>query len=377
MATKPTATAVYTSNVVTGLTSLANITRVDWSIGRQNITDQWASGTCRVYGRGNVVNPGGVQPTIGFQMRVRVTDGSNEANFYGWIQDVRQIYGIKTNLDTYEITLEGTFAVSGRNTGTITTVAGASTQNMLTSIRATYYGGDTFDMGGWGSTTSAQTYTGQIADAFTDLLETEQGVMKETGEDIPFLPPTIKATVEIYGRNATGLYQLGSNVFADDGSVYNSITGWKYSDIEFLSQAANYGSKVVVQAAGFADQSSGTGTYAQTFSTINGSATEAANLAGYIKTQLNLAGTVPYRLSFSGASNTASTVFLADRTRIKESCWIKFRGTAYTAVIEGIEFSADASNWECTWYLSSSLANAFLKLDNPILGTLDTNKLGF
>jgi len=69
-------------------------------------------------------------------------------------------------------------------------------------------------------------------------------------------------------------------------------------------------------------------------------------------------------------------VFLADRTRIKESCWIKFRGTAYTAVIEGIEFSADASNWECTWYLSSSLANAFLKLDNPILGTLDTNKLG-
>jgi hypothetical protein len=67
---------------------------------------------------------------------------------------------------------------------------------------------------------------------------------------------------------------------------------------------------------------------------------------------------------------------LSNPKNIKNAVNIKLRGTTYNAVIEGMDFDADPSNWRCTLYLSSSLQNAFLRLDDAVYGKLDTNKLG-
>jgi len=56
---------------------------------------------------------------------------------------------------------------------------------------------------------------------------------------------------------------------------------------------------------------------------------------------------------------------------------VDFRGTTYYSIIEGIELDAGVTDWSCALALSSSLQNAFLKLNNPVFGTLDNNKLGF
>lgn len=375
MATKPTVTVNYKADGYIGLLSASNVQRVDWNVGRSNITDPYSSGTCSVYGRGNILSSG-FPPAIGKDIRVKVKDGATEANFYGVISDVRQIYGIRTTMDTYEIHIDGSYAQLARNVSSITTTAGASTSSLATSIIATLPTSVGVNNGGWGSTTSAQTYTGQNSDPLDVLMATEQGVVVEYGEDQNWLTPVSFITIlNLYGRNATALYSVGSNTLTDDKTTYPSE--YQYSEIEFLSAAQNYGTKVIVNANGLASQSSGTGNYVQSVETINSTTSEAANLAGYIKTQLDLSQTVPVRVSFSGASNTSSTIFLANTNQIKQACTIRFRGQTYTAIIEGLSFSADASNWECNWILSSSLANAFLKLDNTSLGIIGTNKLGF
>lgn len=376
MSTKPFVTVNYKADGYIGLLTLSNVARVDWNVGRSNITDQWSAGTCTVFGRGAILG-GGFPPTIGREMRVQVQDAGSTATFYGLISDVRQIYGIVSTMDTYEVRIEGTYAALARNYGTVTTTAGASTSSMADSIRNTLPSTVGVNGGGWGSTTSAQTYTGQNSDPLDVLMATEQGAVVEYGEDQPWLTPvSFINKITLYGRNASALYQLGFNVMSDTGTSVYGVTPYKYSEIEFLSAAQNYGTKVVVNASGLAEQSSGTGNYVQAINTINSSTSEAANVAGYVKTQLDISQSVPVRLSFSGAGNSNNSVFLANTNQVKQACAIVFRGTTYDAVIEGLSFTADPANWECSWILSSSLQNAFLRLNDTIFGTLDDNKLG-
>jgi hypothetical protein len=125
-----------------------------------------------------------------------------------------------------------------------------------------------------------------------------------------------------------------------------------------------------------ASQSSGSGIYNQSFTSFDSSTTQALNLAGYIRVSLNEASNVPYSITFEGSSATAASIALSNPKNIKNVVNIKLRGTTYNAVIEGMDFDADPSNWRCTLYLSSSLQNAFLRLNDAVYGKLDTNKLG-
>ena len=176
-------------------------------------------------------------------------------------------------------------------------------------------------------------------------------------------------------------------VFSDDltvsSVVINGLTYYlnRYTEIEFLSAAYNLGTKVTVQADGLAEQSSGSGLYAQTVSTINETTSQAADLAGYLKTKFEVSSQVPYALRFSGANQTYAydlALAAADQTANGQAIVVYFRGLTYNCVIEGLQFDVSPqAGWSCTLNLSSSLQNAFLKLDNPIFGTLDNNKLGF
>jgi len=373
MSTKPTVVVSYYDSNITPFGSLPYVQSVSWSSGRSNITDQWSGSTCLITGRSpsSITYP----PQIGNKVRVVVTNGTSTATFYGYVSDWRVLYGITTAYDSYELTIESGYAKAGRGTATITTTAGASTQTMATAIQTALGGSDNVEVSsGWGSTTTAQTLTGQISDTVNQLMATEQGTVIDTGSSFYGAPQSFKTKLGLSGRNDPN---LGAAIlaFSDNPDLNNAA----FSEIEFLSSAQNYGTKVVVQASGLADQSSGTGDYVQTISTINGSTTEAANLAGYVKAELNLATAVPYGLTTTGAVSGGNywAITAADPANIHQGVSITFRGTTYYCILEGLSFSANQTDWRVNLYLSSSTQNAFFRIGNTVYGQLDQNKLGF
>lgn len=187
-------------------------------------------------------------------------------------------------------------------------------------------------------------------------------------------PPDFQPQTIIQGHNSVNLGAY-STTFTDVSADPSNYV--RYTEIQFYSAAYNYGTKVTVQAAGLSDQSSGSGSYTQTFSTINETASQAANLAGYLKAKLDYSANVPYAITFSGAANTQEAVSWADPVYVGYGLVVKFRGNTYNCIIEGVSFSANASDYQATLYLSASLQNAFLRLDNTVYGTLGNNKLGF
>lgn len=386
MGTKPTVTFKYkstdTQNPPYTLTS-GYIQRVDWSIGRQNITDNYSGAGCNVYGRDISVITGANAPAIGDQVEVQILDPSSSPNqgpaFYGFISDIKRIYGQIANLDTWQITIEGPIGRSGRNTMSYSTLAGDNTSLIANAI--VNQNGTLFDGGGGGmATVSTQTLEGQVPDLLNVWQSTEQGYIQEAFGYVTVSagPPVVKTWVpqaRLYPRYG-GTYTTISYNFADDGTSYDGVAAVKFTEIEFLTAAQNYGSKVVVQSDGLADQSSGTGTYVQTVSTISQTTSVAANTAGYLKVILDNNATVPYRLSFSGATNPTTGVPSTAAMAIKQWCRIKFRGNEYFTVIEGADFSATPTDYNIDLYFSSSLQNAFFTLDSVVAGVLNTNKLG-
>jgi hypothetical protein len=376
MATKPEITLSYYTPAITPFAQLSPsyITSVSWSSGRLNITDQWSGSTCLITG----INPTYIADKFQLGNKVRVTvkttGMTTSAVFYGYISDYRAIYGVLPAYDTWELTIESGYAKLGRGSGTVTTTAGTSTSVMADSISTAGGVSNVVERyGPWGSTTSAQTITGQLTGPVNTLMATEQGTVIDSGQSPAVYPASFYPVIGLYGRNATDLY---TNVayFGDDGGGQ-----YPYTEIEFLSSAQNYGTKVTVQADGFADQSSGSGDYIQTISTINSSTSEAANVAGYVKAQLDFAGTVPYSITTTGAAvgTLKEAILLADPTKVHQQITVLFRGTTYNCIIEGLSFYANPTDWRINLYLSSSLQNAFLRLNNATLGQLDLNRLGF
>lgn len=347
---------------------LSDVTGVSFFTGRRAVTDQWQGSSCVVYGRNPEDQDG--QPEIGQSVAIE-WDGPEI--FYGIVRDWRVIYGVTPAYDTWELTLESGWAAAGRSTPSTPPFVNAgnptySLANNIVSVAPVnallvdYTGG----VSAWGSHCSAQSYT-LVSDALTALMETEQGAVRDWGQTLSNVP---RAWTTLYGRNSTALYSQ-TLTFADDG------TADPYTEIEFLSAAYNYGTKVVVNADGLAAQVAGTGDYSQTFSTITYTTSEAANLAAYMLTEFDLATAVPSTLTTTGAQcgSAAETFVAADL--VKQQLQVVFRGNTYDCVIEGISFTANPTNWSVTYNLSSSLQNAFLRLDDPVFGTLDNNRLGF
>ena len=340
---------------------------VSWSGGRQNITDQLVGSTCQIFGRTTLPYP----PSAGGRAKVTLSDGTNTAVYNGYIRDFRVIYGAIPSLDTWELVLEGPLARAGRMVGTISTSANTSTVYFAYQIATVINPpiGVQIATTGWGATTSAQTFTEtQAANLINTLQQTEQGWIYEYsatvigGLDVP--------AIHFDGRNSPG---FGTTVqsFSDTGSAAN------YYEIEFLSSAYNYGTKIVVTSTGLADQTAGSGTYQQTFSTILYSTTEAANTAGYLKLKFDTASAVPYVIRFRQAADSKANLNILQTDKVGQNISILFRGTTYNAIIEGMSVSARPDGWVGELYLSSSLANSFLTLDSTVYGTLDYNKLGF
>lgn len=372
MATKPTVsikfrqpgsstTLTFTANVVTGCS---------WTYGRRNLTDSYQGNTCQVYG----IKPSNVTtwPEIGATVSVVVQDTASAqgaAYFVGVLTDVEIQYGILATLDTFTMSIESPLSRAGRQIATLTTTAGASTYTMANNIDTltpmtinTGYVGSAY----YAFTTSAQTIEQTVLDHVNLWQRTEQGYVNEYGNvDNPDISTMGAVLVGIR------LGPTGSSFFFGDSNPNHG----KYNQIIFQSQADNYSTKVIVNASGFAQQDAGTGSFTYEIDTINGSATEADNLAGYVQTILELNQRTPTSFRFDGTSNSQLAQW-GSFDRHNAQGQITFRGTTYSVFIQGGSFSANASNWECELYVSSAAYAPWLTLDSSTYGIIGTNKLG-
>lgn len=371
MGTKPTVSLQWRTANSSGNTTITtvttNIQRVSWSSGRNSIADQWSAGRCVVSGYQFLAST----PTVGDYARVVVTDGATSSTFYGLIADYAKHYGTTLAMDTFDLTLEGSLAAFGRVTITNNWAAGSnwfypitqlSSQLAPVQVRLPSSSYST-------ETISAFNGTALYGNVVYPAITTGQGVVKEVGDEDWPGANTLSPVVNIYDRNDPNLYQLA-------GTLSDNGTGSKFTAVEFLSTAYSYGSKVTVTPQDVAAQTSGSGLYTQEFSSYDQTTTQALNLAGYIKTSLDSASVVPYSVTLEGASAAAGYIALSNPNKVKAALNIILRGTTYNCVIEGMQFDADPTNWRCTLMLSSSLQNAFLRLDSTTYGKLDTGKLG-
>ncbi len=371
MATKPTITIKFRQpGSGTTLTFTANVvTGCNWSYGRQRITDTFQGHNCQVFG----IKPANVTtwPEIGAAVSVVVTDSatSQTAQFCGSLADVEIQYGTIAALDTFTMLIESPLSRAGRQIGSITTVANDSTYYMADKINAL----TPMDIGvgflmpyQYAFTTSAQTIEQTVTDHVNLWAATEQGRVLEFGDATDPDLATLGATL------------VGTRLGPSTGAFYfgdSNPSHSKYSQLVFQSLADNYSTKVLVNATGFAEQSSGTGSFNYEISTINGSATEAANLAGYVKTSLDVNQRTPTSIRFDGATN-GTVITLGNQGNNNAAGKIDFRGTTYDVGIEGANFSANATNWECELFLSSNAYRPWLILGSATYGILDTNRLG-
>jgi len=376
MTAKPTIAVTFYSPTTTMPSGMA--TGVSWNVGRQNITDQWQGGSCTIYG----VSPSswGTTPIIGKWTKVVVTNNGQTATFWGLVSDYRVIYGWTAAYDTWELTLETGYAVAARKSARyVYANAGESTSNMATRIQS-QMSTLCWNGGGWGTYTSSQSFeSGNIAAAIQTALATDAGYLVETQRP----DATDQPTSIMYGHNSSTL-GVWKGVLSDNLSVnsivVNGTTEYlkRFTSLEFRSAAYNYGTQVVVQASGLAAQYAGSGDYTQTWQTINYTTDESYSLANYYLNKYTLTATVPYTITMTGAANTyADAITYADTTMVGKLIQVNFRSSTYYCIVEGVNFSANQSDWNLTLALSASTANAYLKLDSPVLGTLDNNRLGF
>lgn len=373
MGTRPSVTLEWRTASTTSNTPITTVTtgiqRVQWRSGRNTISDQWSAGSCIISGIGFLSS----EPVIGNYARVTVTDGATSTRFYGLVADYTKNYGLKSTMDTFELRLEGPQAGFGRVTVTsdwtsgflwVSAIAYDAIKLATVQVRlpSSSYSQEKV---------SAETNVKELySDVFYPAITTAQAVPREEGDENWPMAWTLSPVVNVYDRNdPINLYQL-VGTFADDG------TGSGYNNIQFLSSSYTYGTQVTVDPLALDPQTSGSGLYTQTFTSYDNTTTQASNLAGYIRVSLDNAANVPYSITFEGSGSSAGYIALTNPNKIKQAVNVKLRGTTYNCVIEGLEFDADPANWRCTLYLSSSLQNAFLRLNDAVYGKLDTNKLG-
>jgi len=300
---------------------------------------------------------------------------------YQYINDVQFSYGIPyesgtttSNADYLTVTTEADFAIfsrmSGANyamaAGTLTTqMATAATQTNLLTLAPS--DGATTQM-------AATTISGTWGDWFNAVCLTLNNRLRQRG------------IIEVVSK-----YNLTPSV-ANFSDTTNNATNQVYEQIEFQSLADNFYTQVTVDPESFgpATVSSGAAPY-RTYSvnTLNASTNQATDYANYL---LNNYKTPVSRISKITCRSGSQSVFKLDDLGnwsgftdysfytgglVGYQVSVAFRGTTYTAVVEGVTISGTPSEAVFTYNLSAGDLNAYLILDDSVFGKLDNNKLGY
>lgn len=361
-----------------GGTTLNDIQSVSYNLGRVWQTDPYGGSVLEIRSRN--IAAWTTAPKIGDMIYVSPSVGTA---FSGYIKDVQIQYGIVASMDEAIITVETVLGLLGRTqlTAQALTQKGTLVQAEDAAIAAGV--GNNVDPIGTGySTASAQTYTGNVLDLINNLMTTEIGHVIEMsgkkaaiGNSLPLarlLPRNYDQTVGF--------------TFSDNPSASTQL---KYEAISFTSAAQNYYTKATIQPEFVATQSSGSGVYQLTQSSLDYSTGQALSHAQYLVNQYNSTTSQPFSITASysnqgtDATRQSTFVSLLGGNLSGSLQLLTFRSVNYYVIIEGVSVTADTSDTAITLTFSSYDNNNYLILDNAVFGTLGTsgtypgNKLGF
>jgi hypothetical protein len=358
---------------------------VNISAGRQAQIDNFTATRCTIvcrYPNGYYSPISGLLP--GAEIMVETSETGTGAYgcipFLGKITDVSVQYGIPYasnvgNADYLTLTCEGALAQLARTSGNgysmaaglvTTQLASANTESgvLVGTLQAGYFGA---------RSASAATVSGSWADWLNKLAFTFAGRIGDWEE------------VRLCNYQPVAVYTTSQPHFSDTGSS----VAIPYDQISFDSIAQNYFTQVTVDPDGFAAQTVSTGAApyrnftTNTWSSSTGAATDLANfyLNLYDDPSIAVSGlhvnvNTPkaaegfYQILNSGQTN-------GTHLGVGLQVPVVFRGTTTACIIEGGSLSATPGSVSWTIYVSGADLNSYLVLDNPVLGKLDENKLGF
>lgn len=335
--------------------------------GRSQPTDDFWNGQVTVTGIYPDSLPSQIkQVGTRVKLSLQASGGGVVNDFYASVRALSRVYGTIPVMDTWQLSATGDIGLLAQQqlTSSYSTTAGTKTitqiGNLLTAYGISYVAG-----GVGGSSVSGITFDigSYVNDIVQQIMRTEQGRIIDT----------VFSTPRFYSRS--NAVENTNFTYFTDGTGTPSAYDTPYTALQFLNNGEFLANTVVVEPDGLTSQTSGTTKPALNFKTLDETTTQASDLAGYIKNTISSNTLRPLSVSILLNSQTANywqyTMFPGTQ------CKVILRGTTYNCVIEGATISADPSNTNVTFKLSSADAYTFLRLDDSYFGILDSNKLGF
>ena len=373
----------YSTDGIT-FTALTNVQGINIKLGREKQLDAYNASNAEI----EVRYPTGYASPIaalktGTYIKVESPSWLDSIGscFLGRIRDVQVRYGIPYvgsvgNADYLTISCEGFFAAVSRMNGENYALGSGAPQAQLTASNTI-----TGVTGGYNRPTGTDpvmvglNITGTWGDWYNQLLTTLNGRMWDTNllNEINVVSPFYQNPIN----------EAATETFSDTPT----ISQFSYDQIDFNSYADNYWTQVSVTPLGGSvvtvTQAGATKPYrTYTINTLNSSTGQATDFANYLS---SLYGTAQFRIAsisclMEATSRNAKLDLLASQSPPSYPgmrIFVKFRGTTYPAIIEGVTISATPESSRYTFTLSSAEQNNYLILGSTVYGTLDYNKLGY
>lgn len=341
--------------------TVSNVQSLQLDKGRVKISDEWRPGTGTITGRRNDLLPSNIVIGTGVRIYVGAQGAGGTGVFlYYRVADLNLNYGIISSLDTWQLTLEDTFAYLGRANVDISWASGTVTSTAFATLCGLVgLGADYYTTGK--STMSAQTLTNANAqDVLQTIINTEQGAVYADGLDL----------LTFYGRNWQA--NVGNINFTDTGAGSYPV---RYDQVTFRSMADNYADQVIVYPRGSSEVVTGDGIYSYNLDSYSFDTGQATNLAQYVQGTFSVQNSTPSSVSFQ--LNEQSNLNWMFALAAPANAQLTLRGTLYNSIVLGCSITGDPANVRFTFNLASSDFFSFLTLDNTVFGTLDNNKLGY
>lgn len=366
-------------------TTLTNVQSVSVNTGRQALMDNFRATTATIvcrYPNGYASPISGLIP--GAQILISMEElgtGSYAFDvFSGEVTDVQVEYGIPYvsnvgNDDYLTISVEGALAKLARTNGNEYLMNADYADNQLTNASTqsgvpifgypTYF----FDA----KQLAAKIVTGSWADWLNNVAFTFAGRIDDNDNSVLV-------------RN----YQPSEVISTQSFSDVTGVNKVQYDKIDFDTLAQNYYTQVTVVPVSLIEEIASTGSAPyrnlQLDNNLSRSQAEAQDLAQFY---LNNYDTPSLQMSSIHVNmNDPSAQYIKPILDlvapfgtvclgVSRQVSVTFRGTTYTVIIEGAALSASPGQCGITLYVSGADLNAYLVLDDPTFGKLDSNKLGF
>jgi hypothetical protein len=372
----------YSADGVT-FTALTNVQGINIKIGRDKQLDAYNASTAEI----EVRYPSGYASPIadlktGTYIKVESPNWIDTIGgcFLGRIRDVQVRYGIPYvgsvgNADYLTISCEGFFAAVARMNGENYALASGAPQAQLTESQSeTGVTGTYFRPQGTDPVMVGTNITGTWGDWYNQLLTTLNGRMWDMNglDEIYVVSPFLQNPIN----------EAATAVFSDTPASNE----FSYDQIDFNSYADNYWTQVSVTPLGSSVVTvtqAGAATPYRTYSinTLNSSTGQATDFANYLA---SLYGTPQFRIASISCLVTGSLNSQIDLLGSQSPVsypgmrvTVEFRGTTYSAIIEGVTISATPESSRYTFTLSAAEQNNYLILGSTVYGTLNNNKLGY